>query len=70
MIENGKTVLNVKLSKALCSTLKAAASFYKKVAKDTQENGFELDPAMASALDTRAAPLSFLSANNGQDAVY
>ena len=26
--------------------------------------------AMTSALDTRAAPLSFLSANNGQDAVH
>ena len=43
-IEKGVTVLYVTLQKALYGTLKAALLFYKRLVKDLESYGFELNP--------------------------
>ena len=44
MMENGKKVLYCEAQNAVYGTLKAALLFYKKLVKDLQEYGFELNP--------------------------
>ena len=44
MFENGEKVLYCEAQNAIYGTLKAALLFYKKLVKDLQEYGFELNP--------------------------
>jgi hypothetical protein len=43
-IENGMTVLYIKLQKALYSTLKAALLFWRKLTKQLKEWGYKVNP--------------------------